>query len=124
MEELISPCEVLVHMTSDGQLGFGHLRYQEHLVAKYLREHRNVDLVAHANDTWWFEVIVLLSKMLPDMEWLIGLLVIDSYNTAKKLIDTIITLQKPEKRRRLREIVNAHRKLGFFDKRDSSFLDM
>lgn len=31
--ELVDPCNILLPMTDDGQLGFGHLRYQEYLAA-------------------------------------------------------------------------------------------
>lgn len=73
VEELISPCEILVPMTNDGKYGFGHLRYQEHLAAREL-SNRSIDLIPLLSQSWWQGAIVLFARMNDNIEWLIRLI--------------------------------------------------
>jgi len=107
--ELLHPCNVLVPMTDDGKVGFGHLRYQEHLAANYLCIHRNVDLLPLAQDPWWRETFVFLSRMQADIEWLVAMLAADAFKHSRKTIYAIIATQPPDEQERLKEIVRSHR---------------
>ncbi len=69
-DELMDPCEILIPMSPDGKYGFGHLRYQEHLVAKELLK-RSVDIFPYLTQDWWESPLLLFARMNDDLEWLI-----------------------------------------------------
>jgi hypothetical protein len=71
VDELVDPCNVLVPMTDDGRIGFGHLRYQEYLVAKELIANRSLDVVQYLADDWWRGAMVLFARMSDSVQWLI-----------------------------------------------------
>lgn len=68
IEELISPCEILVPMTGDKNYGFGHLRFQEHLVAKEIASNRKIDYFQYIKTEWWFGPILLYLHISNDFE--------------------------------------------------------
>lgn len=70
VNELIDPCNILVPMTDDGKFGFGHLRYQEHLVAKELTTNRSIDLLPLLENIWWRGALVLFAQMNSSLMWL------------------------------------------------------
>ncbi len=121
VEELISPCEILVPMTDDGKVGFGHLRFQEHLVARYLCMHRDIEIVPFSHEEWWYEVLVFLARMQTNIEWLVNILAADAYKSSEYILNRIILTQPLEERKRLRSILISHRKLDYIDK---SLLDL
>jgi hypothetical protein len=71
VHELIDPCNILVPMSKDGQFGFGHLRYQEHLAAKVIQNNRGVKIPLLIKNPWWKGVFIIFSKLNDDIEWLI-----------------------------------------------------
>lgn len=70
LDELFDPCNVLVANPIDGRLGFGHLRYQEYLVARYIEANR-IRLADLAGQEWWRGPFFLLARMATDAEWII-----------------------------------------------------
>ena len=91
IQELIDPCNILIPMTEDGQLGFGHLRYQEYLVACELNYNRKIDIFPFLNRDWWFSALVLFAQMSDNIDFIFEkLLTYDSFlefhETLKKLI--------------------------------------
>ena len=58
-------------MTEDGKFGFGHLRYQEYLVAQELLLNRGIDLISLLADPWWRGAFVLFAQMNENVHWLI-----------------------------------------------------
>ena len=70
INELIDPCNILVPMTDDGKFRFGHLRYQEHLVAKELTSNRSIDLLPLLENIWWRGALVLFAQMNSSLLWL------------------------------------------------------
>lgn len=68
--ELVDPCNVLVPMTDDGKVGFGHLRYQEHLAAEEICRNRAIEIEPLLSHVWWREVLVLFAKAGDASEWL------------------------------------------------------
>ncbi|NQV32609.1 MAG: hypothetical protein HQ515_07950, partial [Phycisphaeraceae bacterium] len=108
VDELIYPCNILIPMTDDGRLGFGHLRYQEYLAALHLREDRNISIPAYAAQHWWHGVFSLLAQML-DIDWLIEDLAMEGMLTeCRETIDIIINARPKEERSGLREIIYRH----------------
>jgi hypothetical protein len=71
VDELMSPCNVLVPMSEDGQVGFGHLRYQEFLAACELRQNRGVDLMPFLSRPWWRDTLKLFAQMTDDIEFVV-----------------------------------------------------
>lgn len=70
VQELVHPCEVLVPMNVRGDYGFGHLRFQEYLVACEMLSNRNIDIAALVYKPWWRGSLVLLAQMSDDLEFL------------------------------------------------------
>jgi hypothetical protein len=113
IKELLHPCEVLIPMTDSGQIGFGHLRYQEYLAARYLSVHRNEDIVPLGHDPWWRGVFVLLAKMHPDSEWLVAALAERGFKPCLDTIRTIISLHPPQERARLIRVANCFKDMRY-----------
>ncbi len=73
LQELMSPCEILVPMSQDGKYGFGHLRYQEHLAAREL-SNRSINFIPYLSQTWWSSSIIMFSMSFEKLDWLIQLI--------------------------------------------------
>lgn len=59
LDELRLYCEILVPMGYDGSIGFGHMRFQEHLVASELRSMQWGEVYELLDDSRWTDVIYL-----------------------------------------------------------------
>lgn len=70
--ELIDPCNIIVPVTSEGDFGFGHLRYQEHLAAIELKTNRSIDVEKFLTNIWWRDTLILFARMSESLEWLIA----------------------------------------------------
>lgn len=68
--ELVDPCNVLMPMTEDGELGFGHLRYQEYLVACELMANRGQGVGKLLREPWWRGAMVLFSQSTDNIDFL------------------------------------------------------
>ena len=71
LNELVDPCNILIPMSGSGKIGFGHLRYQEHLAAKELVSNRAINVLKFHNQPWWTSVLILFARMCEDLTWLI-----------------------------------------------------
>lgn len=71
LNELIYPCNILMPMTPEGNLGFGHLRYQEYLSASEIIHNRGVKVESFLHDIWWKGALIIYSQMADDIENLI-----------------------------------------------------
>ncbi|OJZ08217.1 hypothetical protein [Sphingobacterium sp. 40-24] len=71
VHELIDPCNILIPMEKNGQYGFGHLRYQEHLAAKEILGNRSIKIQPLLKNQWWKGVFTIFSKLNDNIEWLI-----------------------------------------------------
>jgi hypothetical protein len=70
LDELIEPCNVLVPMTADGKVGFGHLRYQEYLASCELSENRSMGVGKLLQNRWWRGALVMFSMAADDISYL------------------------------------------------------
>jgi hypothetical protein len=70
VRELVDPCNILVPMTEDGEFGFDHLRYQEHLAATELSQNRGIDLRPMLTSLWWRSVLVLFARMTDEIQYI------------------------------------------------------
>ncbi|MCS4162941.1 NACHT domain-containing NTPase [Sphingobacterium sp. BIGb0116] len=71
VQELIDPCNILIPMTKNGQYGFGHLRYQEHLAAKEILSNRSIKLQILLKNQWWKGAFTIFSKLNDTIDWFI-----------------------------------------------------
>ena len=71
VDELINPCNILVPMTDEGEFGFGHLKYQEHLAAREIDQHRGIRVAELLNQPWWKDTFLLYAKIADHLDWLL-----------------------------------------------------
>ncbi len=90
--ELIDPCTVLKPMTEDGQFGFGHLRFQEYLVACELKENRGLSIEDYLLKKTWRGALILFSQMTDDIEHIIEKLIV--FEKITPYIDAITAMLK------------------------------
>ena len=69
--ELIDPCNILIPMSDNGRFGFGHLQFQEHLVAKEIAMNRSIEILDLLNKQWWRGALIFFAHMNSDIYWLI-----------------------------------------------------
>ncbi len=96
VDELEDPCNVLVPMTDDGKLGFGHLRYQEYLAATVLCEDRSVPLHLHIGNPRWSDVYMLMAQLVRDLEGCISVLAKEGYVAPAKDVVLKMIEARPE----------------------------
>lgn len=70
-KELIDPCNILIPMTDNGKYGFGHLQFQEHLVAKEIAANRSIEIPDLIGNQWWTGALIFFAQMNSDLYWLI-----------------------------------------------------
>lgn len=115
-KELIDPCNVLIPMTYDGLIGFGHLRYQEYLCAKELCSNRGININQYIKDGWWKGALTLFSEMTDDIEPIIaGLIYKDNLSNSSECLLSMIDSRPERERERLKNIVNKHLALDDID---------
>lgn len=117
VQELIDPCNVLVPMTSDGDFGFGHLRYQEYLSAAELVANRGIDLAPLLAAPWWRSVLVLFSKMTDEITYIIEDMLYKGLNVTKchENLTAIIATRKKSEQKQLKQIIEGHLQLDKWD---------
>jgi hypothetical protein len=79
-------------MTNDGQIGFGHLRYQEYLAAEEMNTNRGIDVCPLLQNPWWRGVFVLFARMCQDLDWLIDSLA--SREAPKACLEGVLAMIK------------------------------
>jgi hypothetical protein len=113
VRELIEPSNILVPMTDEGDMGFGHLRFQEYLCASELCQNRGVDILPLLKSPWWKSAIVLFSRLTDDIEHIINQALEREVNISKcrdTLLAVIETRSGPE-RYELKRLIDRHSKL-------------
>lgn len=116
VQELIEHCNVLVPMTDDGQLGFGHLRYQEYLAACELRHNRGISVLPLLQQNWWRGTLVLFAQMTDDIEFLINEAVLNSkMSDVYETLDSMLSVRGKKEKNNLRKIIRDHASLDQFD---------
>jgi hypothetical protein len=113
VKELINPCNILVPMSDDGLFGFGHLRYQEYLVACELNLDRGHDIYPLLNKEWWRSCILFYAKMADSLEFMIdAILKANHSNKILKMIDALINVRPVFERASLRRTVEFMKTVG------------
>jgi hypothetical protein len=117
VHELIDPCNVLVPMTADGDFGFGHLRYQEHLSAIELCSNRGIDLGPLLTSSWWRSVLVLFAKLTDSITYVVQDALEKGLNVTKCRDNLVAMLNTRDKKERihLTKLIEDHVRLDKFD---------
>lgn len=114
IQELIDPCNVILPMRGRDMYGFGHLVYQEHLVAIELQSNRNIEIGPLMNHTWWRGALVLFAAMTDDIEWLMIAVfaegtIRDTKGTIREMIAMRPVAEQTAYRRYLRDLCRMAR---------------
>jgi hypothetical protein len=113
VRELMEPCNILVPMTDEGDIGFGHLRFQEYLCASELCQNRGIDILPLLKSPWWKPTIVLFSLLTDDIEHIINQ-VLERQVNIEKCRDTLLAVietRNNNEKRQLKRLINQHSKL-------------
>lgn len=97
-------------MTSDGQFGFGHLRFQEYLSARELLNDRGREIISIMADPWWHDVLLFYAELASSLDWLI--ISVAGSEVADKAWDTLghmVKKRSPTEARQLRALMNQLR---------------
>jgi Holliday junction resolvasome RuvABC endonuclease subunit len=108
VRELHDPCNILEPMTAEGEFGFGHLRYQEHLAANELCANRGIDLVPLLYSPWWKSVLVLFARKTGDINHIFDD-VLERGIVVSKCTENLIAIietRTPNEQRYLRSLVS------------------
>ncbi|MEO5915522.1 MAG: hypothetical protein ABIS50_14915 [Luteolibacter sp.] len=105
LAELRDPCNVLTEMNFRGDLGFGHLRFQEHLVSEELRSLPDL-IVKNIGIPWWRGAIYLWSQNARDILWLVKRLDEEGLiSKASKTLDKIMSMRGESEVAKIEEIM-------------------
>lgn len=114
--ELIDPCNVLVRDQSTNEIGFGHFRFQEHLVSEEFASNRDIQVGLYSGSDWWRGAICLYARQV-DAEYLFKE-VYEIQGRIGQSIQTftaIISESAPEDRARLSDALSLYMKSDSFD---------
>ena len=112
VEELIDPCNILVPMSEEGMLGFGHLRYQEFLVATELCNNRGINILPFMSQDWWRGVLILFSQLTDDIEFIINTIVTGGeVSYMHETLTDMLKVRPVSERNNLQKIIDSHREL-------------
>lgn len=110
--ELVDPCNILVSMTDDGQLGFGHLRYQEYLVACELKNNRGIPVGPLMSQSWWRGVLTLFAQMTDEIEFIIDWAIKrGEISAVYETLEAMLSVRPEQEKAALREIIGGHLRL-------------
>uniref|UniRef100_UPI0036D8B429 NACHT domain-containing protein n=1 Tax=Photorhabdus sp. RM322S TaxID=3342825 RepID=UPI0036D8B429 len=116
VEELITPCNILVFDHISETFSFGHLRYQEHLASLELIQNRSIEIIHYLKSDWWRGVLCLYAQAC-EFYSLIEDFTIKYHNIEPALI----TLEEMAKFRPQKERNNINYLLQKYEETDDSF---
>lgn len=109
VEELVDPCNILVSMPGEAALGFGHLRYQEYLAARFIESNR-IPLYELTGQLWWRGVFMLLSKMANDVDWIVRELCLAGKTAVERYAPVLFESRPTSEHSLLRERLGEYRR--------------
>lgn len=110
VKELFEPCNVIVPIQENGALGFEHLKYQEHLAAREILENRAIDVLPLLKHPWWREVMLLVSRMSENIEWLIKIVGEAGASSSQlAILDDMISLRPKLEREVIQDKLDKYR---------------
>lgn len=121
VDELCDPCNILVPMSIQGEWGFGHLRYQEHLVAEELVRNRGIEIEPLLNSSWWKSVLVLFAQMTDDFENIFSghILTTGHIGDAADTLQAMIAVRPKKERNELLLLLKQHKVMDALDPDES-----
>lgn len=117
VNELCDPCNILVPMSVQGEWGFGHLRYQEHLVAEELIRNRGIEIEPLLTSDWWRSVLILFSQLTDDFENIFTNRILSAghIGAAHSSLRAMIDVRPKKERKELLQLLNRHTKMDDLD---------
>lgn len=101
LEELIDPCTIVVP-SENGKLCFGHLRFQEYLVARRINADRTVEIEGLFSSEWWRDVLVMAARMSDNLLGLCQWTAVAGGRPAQATIRAMIATAPATRQRELR----------------------
>lgn len=124
VHELADPCNILVPMTEDGRVGFGHLRFQEHLVALELHANRGLDVGRLLHKPWWRGALVIFAQMSDDLEFIVPWVVEHgSTPRARETINAMLAGRSGAERAQLTAALERHYRLEYHSENAAIAMD-
>lgn len=119
--ELIQPSNILYDEYDDGELTFGHFRYQEYLVAKELQRNRGINIYTYIQNDYWKGALSLFAQITDDLIHIFEDLLEKDYTLIENksiLLEMISKRRNPKEKEELIKIIN---KYAMLDKKDMFF---
>lgn len=115
--ELERPCNVLLEEAGEGDIGFGHLSFQEYLVSEELYTNRQSEIVNHLADPWWRNTLVLIAMRTEDVGNIIEDRIVQAgmIGDASETLRAMIEVSGPGQRHILEELLKHHSELDALD---------
>ena len=112
LNELIEPCNVL-YVDWSGDVGFGHLSFQEYLVAEELYSNRQGEICRYLHDSWWRGVLTLIAMKCEDVGSLIDERIRSEgvIGDASETLAAMVEVCVPSQRSILKRLLSDHERL-------------
>jgi hypothetical protein len=124
LDELIDPCNVLVHDAVTDTFSFGHFRFQEHLACEELTSNRSLDIAELTIDDWWRGSLCLYAQQNEMLH--IFDEVYTKYGTLRKSMITIKSMieNSPDKdKEKLYSLLSSAKKADDLDEKVLPYFD-
>ena len=111
VDELILPCNILFE--DDNKYTFGHLRYQEYLVAKEFQNNRGLEIKSYTTDYWWEGALVLFSQMTDDFKFIVDDIIYDNHEIKnhEKILTSMIEVRPLTEQKELFQLIANYNSL-------------
>jgi hypothetical protein len=87
--------EIMIH-TSESNLSFGHLRFQEFLASEELKNRRSFPADKLLRDSWWAGALLIYAQTAREVDWLFNHAITNAYSREVKYILRSIASVRPK----------------------------
>jgi len=118
LNELITPCNILFDEFNDTKYTFGHLRYQEHLVARELQNNRGINILDYLKNPWWRGALILFSQLTDNIKYIVEDIITkdnDVHSYISILEDMIAVRPDRNEQEKLLELINVYKTKDYLD---------
>jgi hypothetical protein len=109
LAELIDPCNVLVLDADTQEFGFGHFRFQEHLVSEEFTANREIQVALYAGSDWWRGAVCLYAQQIdPEILFKEVYSLQGQIGRAYQTLNAIVEQSSPIDRSRLKDALSMY----------------